>query len=102
MIQTILGIYTVLGGLAVVAYFWEKQKRGFVSGLRSLRRAPAIPVDGSSVSAYANGHLRARGLVQALSQRRGLEIGQIDGESVWLIEQLCILGIGTIASWRHI
>jgi hypothetical protein len=48
------------------------------------------------VFAYANGHPRPIGLVRAIAERRGLKLRDIDGECVWLNEQLQFLDIKTV------
>jgi hypothetical protein len=95
MIELVLGICTILGGIAALMYFWEKRQPGWLSRLRNLGRTPAIPIDPSSVFAYANGHPRPIRLVRAIAERRGLPVRDIDGESAWLNEQIQVLGIKT-------
>jgi hypothetical protein len=95
LMEILLAACTVLGGAAALAYFWDKKKPGwFLQTWRS--RAPAIPISPSSVFAYANGHPRPIGIVREIAERRGLQVGHIDGQSVWLNEQLEFLNIKTI------
>jgi hypothetical protein len=94
MMETLLVISTLLGGMAAVWFFWDKLP-GLVR-LPSLRRAPAIPIDRRSLFAYANGSERLHSLTRRVAEKRGFEVQHIDGESAWLNEKIAKLGVKTI------
>jgi len=91
-----LSLATLLGGIAAVMYFWEKRNLGWLSHLKQSRLAPAIPLDPSSLCAYASSHHRPLSLTRAIAQRRGLEVRSFDSESAWLDEQVKGLGLKTV------
>ncbi len=94
--DVLLSIATLLGGVAAVMYFWEKRNPGWLSEIKSLGRAPAIPLDSGALFAYANSHPRPLNLTRAIAERRGLKLQSIDSESAWLNEQVQVLGIKTV------
>ncbi len=96
LMDVLLSIATLLGGVAAVVYFWEKRNPGWLSHVKSLARAPASPLDPGTLFAYANSHPRPLGLTRTIAERRGLKLQSIDSESAWLNEQIQILGIKTV------
>ena len=96
MMEAILTICTILGGIAALMYFWEKKNPGWLSRIKGYERAPAVPIDPSSLFAYVSSHPRPLALAQSIAERRGLEMRSIDSESAWLNEQVQVLGIKTI------
>ena len=96
MLEVVLGVSTVLGGIAALMYFQDRWTPDWLTRLKSSVRAPAIPVDPRALFAYASSHPRPLKLARAIAQRRGLEFRPVDSESVWLIEQIEVLGIKTI------
>jgi hypothetical protein len=96
VLEVILGISTVLGGLAALMYFQDKWTPDWLTRFKGSVQAPAIPIDQRAVFAYASSHPRPIQLARSIAERRGLEFRSIDSESVWLLEQIQVLGIKTI------
>jgi len=96
MIQAVLGIATLLGGISAIWFFWDKVKHKQPFRWSSLRRSPPIPLDPRSLFAYANGSERLHALTRKVASIRGFELRQIDGESAWLNEKIAKLQIPTV------
>jgi hypothetical protein len=96
LVDVLLSVATLLGGVAAVMYFWDKRNPGWPSQVKSLRRAPAIPLNSGSLFAYANSHPRPLSLTRRIAERRGLRLQSIDSESAWLNEQVQVLDIKTV------
>lgn len=94
--ELILGISTLLGGVAAIWFFWEKAKTKKGIGRFLFSRAPAIPLEPRALFAYANGSERLHALTGGVAEKRGFEVEPIDGESAWLNEKIGKLDIRTI------
>lgn len=96
MIEVIVLISTILGGIAAIFFFWEKISSAQLLNRFRNKSAHPIPIDKRSVFAYVNGSERLSVLTQEIATRRGLELRNIDSQSIWLHEQIEKLEINTI------
>lgn len=96
MLTAVLAVATILGGLAALAYFWERRTHWIGSWIERARRAPAVPMSPASLFAYAGAHHRSLSLTRMIAERRGFQVRHIDSESAWLNEQVNALGIVTV------
>jgi len=87
---------TLLGGITAIWFIWEKRSilKNYI--FEKYYRAPNIPLNSSTLFAYANGSSRLRSLTNDLAIKRGFELRNIDSESAWLNEKVSKLEIKTI------
>ena len=96
MIEVIVLISTILGGIAALFFFWEKiSPKQLMNRFRN-KSVPSTPIDKKSVFAYVNGNERLSALTKEIAARRSLKIRNIDSQSAWLHEQIEKLEIKTI------
>ena len=97
MLNTLLAICTILGGVAAIGYFLEKSPLHLWTRIvERYRRAPAIPITAGSLGAYVHAHARPRSLDAAIATDRGFKVVDSSSDWEWLLERTQCLSIQTI------